>query len=145
MDDHKEHIPYFDPSEYWAGSLNVGCHFFFPAIECWELPDLETRTDTHTHTLWCIMSNISYQLTGLPKLSWVIYSTSFWVGKLVNIRVPKQAVVLTLSWASTANMWRSIIVHFCCSMWSHALCDDGVLTVSTVLCTTYWCMMPVSV
>lgn len=83
----KDHIPCFDPSEYWAGSFVLSwCFLFFwgltnnQATKCGKLPDLR-----HTDTLVCILYIIilyiynKYQFVGLPKLSWVIHCTSFLV------------------------------------------------------------------
>ena len=84
-----------------------------------------TRFEAHRHTYMHIAYIIDINLWGYP--SWVELSIvlHFWLrmGKMVN-------------------MWRSIMFHFCCRMWSQALFDDDV---RTVICTTCWCMMPLKI
>ena len=97
------------------------------ATKCWKLPDFETHRYTYMHIIYhyIYIRIININLWSCP--SWVELSIvlHFWLrmGKMVN-------------------MWRSIMFHFCCRMWSQALCDDDVCT---VICTTCWCMMPLKI
>ena len=81
----KDHIPCFDPSEYWAGSFVLSWSFLFwdyPIIKPLNVESYPIR-DTQTHLYaYCIYNR--YQFVGLPKLSWVIHCTSFLVANGEN-------------------------------------------------------------